>query len=176
MPEVDLAFIARQLERLVNDMAGLKDDMIVVMARLDRLDAATQSLVTEVRAMHSRHERSAKRSCASKRRIATFLPDGRESLPGGHERAFLTAANAGLRISGHGTAAGAGPDFAFGHNSADDRADLPTGDGCTSSRGRAHPEHARFWDNVLSRRPNPRAQAALSMAGGACHHAAVTAE
>jgi hypothetical protein len=61
MPEVDLAFIARQLERLVNDMAGLKDDMIVVMARLDRLDATTHSLVTEVRAMHSRHERVAKR-------------------------------------------------------------------------------------------------------------------
>ncbi|HEX2479836.1 MAG TPA: hypothetical protein VHK45_11195 [Geminicoccaceae bacterium] len=50
MPEVDLAFIARQLERLVNDVAGLKDDMTVVMARLDRLDATTHSLVTEVRA------------------------------------------------------------------------------------------------------------------------------
>ena len=59
MPEVDLAFIARQLERLVNDVAGLKDDMTVVMARLDRLDATTHSLVTEVRAMHSRHDRVA---------------------------------------------------------------------------------------------------------------------
>jgi hypothetical protein len=49
MPEVDLAFIARQLERLVNDVAGLKDDMTVVMARLDRLEATTHSLVTEVR-------------------------------------------------------------------------------------------------------------------------------
>ena len=57
MPEVDLAFIVRPLERLVNDVAGLKDDMTVVMARLDRLDATTRSLVTEVRAMHSRHER-----------------------------------------------------------------------------------------------------------------------
>jgi hypothetical protein len=61
MAEIDLAFIARQLERLVNDMAGLKDDMVVVMARLDRLDATTHSLVTEVRAMHSRHERVARR-------------------------------------------------------------------------------------------------------------------
>jgi hypothetical protein len=58
MPEVDLAFIARQLERLVNDVAGLKDDMTVVMARLDRLDTTTHSLVTEVRAMHSRHDRA----------------------------------------------------------------------------------------------------------------------
>jgi hypothetical protein len=43
MPEVDLAFIARQLERLVNDMAGLKDDMVVVMARLDRIDTSTRA-------------------------------------------------------------------------------------------------------------------------------------
>jgi hypothetical protein len=61
MPEVDLAFIARQLERLVNDVAGLEDDMTVVIARLDRLDATTHSLVTEVRARHSRHDRVAKR-------------------------------------------------------------------------------------------------------------------
>jgi hypothetical protein len=61
VPEVDLAFIARRLERLVDDAAGLKDDMTVVIARLDRLDATTHSLVTEVRAMHSRHDRVAKR-------------------------------------------------------------------------------------------------------------------
>ena len=30
---------ARQLERLILDVAGLKDDMTVVMARLDRIDA-----------------------------------------------------------------------------------------------------------------------------------------
>ena len=42
MAEIDLAFIARQLERLVDDVAGLKDDMTVVMARLDRIDATTQ--------------------------------------------------------------------------------------------------------------------------------------
>ena len=61
MPEVDLAFIAPQLERLVNDVAGLEGDMTVVMARLDRLDATTHSLVTEVRAMRSRHDRVARR-------------------------------------------------------------------------------------------------------------------
>jgi hypothetical protein len=61
MAEIDLAFIARQLERLVDDVAGLKDDMPVVMARLDLIDATTHSLVTEVRAMHSRHDRVAKR-------------------------------------------------------------------------------------------------------------------
>ena len=34
---------------------------MVVMARLDRIDATVQSLVVEVRAMHSRHERLARR-------------------------------------------------------------------------------------------------------------------
>jgi hypothetical protein len=46
MPEVDLAFIARQLERLVNDMAGLKDDMMLVMARLDRSSASRRPTAT----------------------------------------------------------------------------------------------------------------------------------
>jgi hypothetical protein len=35
--------------------------MTVIMARLDRIDATTHSLVTEVRAMHSRHERLSRR-------------------------------------------------------------------------------------------------------------------
>jgi hypothetical protein len=72
MAEIDLAFIARQLERLVNDMAGLKDDMAVVMAWLDRIDTSTRAAVDrmeittrgvldELRAMHSRHDRVAKR-------------------------------------------------------------------------------------------------------------------
>jgi hypothetical protein len=61
MPEVDPAFIAWRLAQLVNDMAGLKDDMMMVMARLNRLDATTHSLVTEVRAMHSGHDRVVRR-------------------------------------------------------------------------------------------------------------------
>ena len=60
MREVDLALSARRLERLVNDMAGLQDDTTVVLARLDRFDATTHSLVTEVRAMHSRHDQVAR--------------------------------------------------------------------------------------------------------------------
>ena len=64
--------LARQLERLVNDVAGLKDDMTVVMARLDRIDASTRAAVDrmdittrgvldELRAMHRRHDRLGKR-------------------------------------------------------------------------------------------------------------------
>jgi hypothetical protein len=52
--KVDLEFLARQIERVINDVGGLKDDVMVVLARLDRIDATTHSLVTEVRAMHSR--------------------------------------------------------------------------------------------------------------------------
>jgi DNA anti-recombination protein RmuC len=59
--KVDLEFLARQIERVINDVAGLKDDMMVVLARLDRIDATTHSLVTEVRAMHSRHDRLGRR-------------------------------------------------------------------------------------------------------------------
>ena len=72
MAGIDLAFIARQLDRLVNDVAGLKDDMTVVMVRLDRIDTSTRAAVDrmetttrgvldELRAMHSRHDRVAKR-------------------------------------------------------------------------------------------------------------------
>ena len=53
-------------------MAGLKDDMVVVMARLDRIDTSTRAAVDrmeittcgvldELRAMPSRHDRVARR-------------------------------------------------------------------------------------------------------------------
>ena len=47
MAKIDLEFLARQIERVINDVAGLKDDVTVVLARLDRIDATTHSLVTE---------------------------------------------------------------------------------------------------------------------------------
>jgi hypothetical protein len=53
MAKIDLEFLARQIERVINDVAGLKDDVTVVLARLDRVDATTRSLMTEVRAMHA---------------------------------------------------------------------------------------------------------------------------
>jgi hypothetical protein len=59
--KIDLEFLARQIERVINDVAGLKDDVMVVLARLDRIDATAHSLVTEVRAMPSRHERLSRR-------------------------------------------------------------------------------------------------------------------
>jgi hypothetical protein len=61
MAKVDLEFLARQIERMINDLAGLKDDVMVLTARVERLDATVHSLVVEVRAMHSRHERLVRR-------------------------------------------------------------------------------------------------------------------
>ena len=58
MAKVDLEFLARQFERVISDLATRKDDAMVVMARLDRIDATVQSLVVEVRGMHSQHDSS----------------------------------------------------------------------------------------------------------------------
>jgi hypothetical protein len=41
MQKVDLEFLAHQLDRLINDLADLKDGMAVLMARLERLEATS---------------------------------------------------------------------------------------------------------------------------------------
>ncbi len=51
MAKVDLEFRARQFDRVVADLATLKDDAMVVMARLDPIDVTVQSL--EVRDQQS---------------------------------------------------------------------------------------------------------------------------
>jgi hypothetical protein len=59
---------------VITDLAALENDAMVVMARLDRIDATAQSLV-EVRATHSRRERLAKR--------VERLEDGPSPMHGG---------------------------------------------------------------------------------------------
>ena len=72
MAEIDLHFVARQLDRLINDVTNLKDDMTVVVGRLDRIDANTRGavdriditcrgLLDEIRGMHSRTDRQSRR-------------------------------------------------------------------------------------------------------------------
>ncbi len=46
-----------QSERVLNEMSQLRDDMTVVMARVDRVDATAQSVVVEVRAQHRQWQR-----------------------------------------------------------------------------------------------------------------------
>ena len=50
---VDFGLISRQQRQVVSDMASLKDDMVVMMAILMRLDGTVSGLVNEVRAQHS---------------------------------------------------------------------------------------------------------------------------
>jgi hypothetical protein len=172
MAEIDLAFIARQLERLVNDVAGLKDDMTVVVARLDRLDATTHSLVTEVRA-NSRHDRVAKRV----ERLEDANPDAPSDRrePGTRSRISTAASNSPSATS-RSTRRSARLSYRG-------RAPVCGRAGCASTR-REPQEHAldqqsrcqrRRQSSTLSRR-NAAAHPPLSLACGPWHHAAVTAE
>ena len=53
MAEVDLAFLARQMERVISEVGRLRDEMTVHTATLIRLDGTVAGLVHEVRAIHT---------------------------------------------------------------------------------------------------------------------------
>jgi len=53
MSEVDLNFIARQLERLMTDVASLRDEMRVQGTMLMRLDARIGGLDTTMSTIHA---------------------------------------------------------------------------------------------------------------------------
>lgn len=55
-------------ERMLNEVSAFRDDMAVVMARLDRMDATVHGCVTEVRALHRRISRIAARGTDLERR------------------------------------------------------------------------------------------------------------
>ena len=59
--EPDLAMLARQQRQILDELGTMRDDMRVMMAILQRLDGTVAGLVNEVRAMHSRHDRLARR-------------------------------------------------------------------------------------------------------------------
>ena len=66
--KVSLEFLAAQMERLLHEqrllrqeMDGIRDDVTVLHGMVQRLDGTVQGLVTEVRAMHSRHARPERR-------------------------------------------------------------------------------------------------------------------
>jgi hypothetical protein len=52
---VTLEFLGRQMARVLDGMASAKADMTVLTAIVMRQDATLTALLTEVRAMHSRH-------------------------------------------------------------------------------------------------------------------------
>jgi hypothetical protein len=53
MADADLNFISRQNERIVTDLASLRDDMAVLTAIVIRLDGSMTGLLQEMRATHS---------------------------------------------------------------------------------------------------------------------------
>jgi ABC-type transporter Mla MlaB component len=57
MADVTLEFLGRQMERLLNDMATMKDDVTVLTAMVARIDSSHGALLTELRALHSKVSR-----------------------------------------------------------------------------------------------------------------------
>jgi hypothetical protein len=53
LTDPDLNFIARQNERILTDIASLRDDMAVLTAMVMRLDGSHTALLQETRATHA---------------------------------------------------------------------------------------------------------------------------
>ena len=53
MTEITLEFIARQLDRVLAEQAGIRDEMLVLGARMHKVEASLDVLVSEVRAMRN---------------------------------------------------------------------------------------------------------------------------
>jgi hypothetical protein len=53
MADADINFIARQIDRLMTDVASIRDDMAVLPAIVLRLDGSVAALLQETRATHS---------------------------------------------------------------------------------------------------------------------------
>jgi hypothetical protein len=58
---VTLDFLARQQSRILDEMASFRDDLTVLTAITARVEASVSALITETRAMHSRHARLERR-------------------------------------------------------------------------------------------------------------------
>lgn len=58
---ITLEFIARQQQRVLEEIGVVRDDMQVLTAMVMRLDGTVGLVLTELRAMHSQHQRLANR-------------------------------------------------------------------------------------------------------------------
>ena len=56
-PAVDLAFIGQALQRLISEVASLRDDTRVLTAIVQRLDNSHGRLLEEIRAIHRQQSR-----------------------------------------------------------------------------------------------------------------------
>jgi hypothetical protein len=60
-PTIDLTCIGHALERLVTEVATLRDDMTVLTAIVHRMDNSQGRILEELRAIHRQHGRLAHR-------------------------------------------------------------------------------------------------------------------
>jgi len=68
---VTLEFLACQLDRMLADLASLRDDVNVLTAIVQRLDNSHTRLLTEIRAIHSQVSRHGERL----RRLESLAPN-----------------------------------------------------------------------------------------------------
>ena len=60
-PVIDLVFIGQGLQRLIGEVASLRDDMPVMSAIVQRLDNSQARMLEEIRAMHRQQSRFGER-------------------------------------------------------------------------------------------------------------------
>jgi hypothetical protein len=65
---ITLEFLARQQQHVLEEIGVMRDDMQVLTAMVMRLDGTVGLVLTELRAMHSQHQRLANRALRSRRR------------------------------------------------------------------------------------------------------------
>jgi len=58
---ITLEFLARQQQRVLDEIGVVRDDMQVLTAMVMRLDGTVGLVLTELRAIHSQHQRLANR-------------------------------------------------------------------------------------------------------------------
>lgn len=58
---ITLGFLGRQLDRVITEIASLRDDMTVLTAIVMRMDGTMTGLLTETRAVHAQISRIAER-------------------------------------------------------------------------------------------------------------------
>ena len=57
MPDINLEFLARQMDRVLTEIGSLRDDMPVLTALALRLDATMTGVQQELRATHGQIQR-----------------------------------------------------------------------------------------------------------------------
>lgn len=66
-----LELLARQQQRVLDEIGSMRDDMQVLTAMVMRLDGTVGLVLTELRAMHSQHNRLASRVRRLEERLET---------------------------------------------------------------------------------------------------------